>query len=118
MRLTLMADAFRIQMNDPAMKEIPFEDWFGILVDVEYTNRKNNRLRRLIWNAELEQPDADIAAIDYTSGRKLSKALLTRLATCEYIAEYRNIFITGPPAVIRLSWPVPLAWKPASSTIQ
>ena len=95
MRLTSMADAFRIQMDDLAMKEVPFEDRFGMLVDVEYTNRKNNRLKRLIRNAELEQPDASIAAIDYTSGRKLNKSLITQLATCEYIAEYRNIFITG-----------------------
>ena len=30
MRLTAMADAFRIQMDDPAMKEVPFEDRFGM----------------------------------------------------------------------------------------
>lgn len=52
MRLSSMADAFRIQMNDPSMKEVPFEDRFGMLVDVEYTNRKNNRLKRLIRKAE------------------------------------------------------------------
>ena len=95
MRLTAMADAFRIQMEDSSMKDISFEDRFGMLVDVEYTSRKNNRLKRIIRNAELEQPDACIAGIDYRSGRKLNKALINRLATCEYIAEYRNIFITG-----------------------
>ena len=95
MRLTAMADAFRIQMDDPTMKEVPFEDRFGMLVDVEYSNRKNNRLKRLIRQAEFEQPDASIAAIDYHSGRKLNKALINRLATCEYITEYRNLFITG-----------------------
>ena len=95
MRLTSMADAFRIQMDDSSMKEVPFEDRFGMLVDVEYSNRKNNRLKRLIRSAELEQPDASIAAIDYQSGRKLNKELISRLATCEYITEYRNIFITG-----------------------
>ena len=95
MRLSSMADAFRIQMDDSTMKEVPFEDRFGMLVDVEYANRKNNRLKRLIRQAELEQPDASIAAIDYQSGRKLNKALISRLATCEYISEYRNIFITG-----------------------
>ena len=56
MRLSSMADAFRIQMNDSAMKEVPFEDRFGMLVDVEYTNRKNNRLKRLIrqqnWSSQ------------------------------------------------------------------
>ena len=95
MRLTAMADMFRIQMNDKSMQEVPFEDRFGMLVDVEYTSRKNNRLKRLIRNAELEQTDACIAGIDYKSGRKLNKELINRLATCEYIAEYRNIFITG-----------------------
>lgn len=95
MRLTAMADAFRIQMDDSSMKDISFEDRFGMLVDVEYTSRKNNRLKRIIRNAELEQTDACIAGIDYRSGRKLNKELINRLATCEYIAEYRNIFITG-----------------------
>ena len=95
MRLTTMADAFRIQANDPKMKAIPFEDRFGMLVDVEYTSRKNNRFKRLIRNADLEQADACIVGIDYESGRKLNKSLINRLASCEYIAEHRNIFITG-----------------------
>lgn len=95
MRLTAMADAFRIQEKDPKMKDIPFEDRFGMLVDVEYTSRKNNRLKRLIKNAGFEQPDANVMAIDFTSGRKLNKNLINKLATCEYIADYRNIFITG-----------------------
>ena len=95
MRLTTMADSFRIQKDDASMKEIPFDDRFGLLVDAEYTSRKNNRLKRLIRKAEFEQPDASVADIDYRSGRKLNKELIERLATCEYITEYRNIFITG-----------------------
>lgn len=95
MRLTSMADAFRIQENDTTMKDVPFDDRFGMLVDVEYTSRKNNRLKRLIRKAELEQTDACIVGIDYRSGRKLNKELINRLATCEYITEYRNLFITG-----------------------
>jgi DNA replication protein DnaC len=95
MRLTALADAFRNQLNDPRMKEVPFEDRFGMLVDIEYTSRKNNRLRRLIRKAEFDLPDASIMDINYTSGRKLNKSLLQRLATGEYITEHRNIFITG-----------------------
>lgn len=95
MHLTTMADSFRIQKDDASMKEVPFDDRFGMLVDSEYQSRKNNRLKRLIKKAEFEQPDASIAAIDYHSGRKLNKSLIERLATCEYITEYRNIFITG-----------------------
>ena len=69
MRLTSMADAFRIQMDDLAMKEVPFEDRFGMLVDVEYTNRKNNRLKRLIRNAELELPDIALHHIHQSCNR-------------------------------------------------
>lgn len=95
MKLTAMADLFRSQTSDPSMREVSFEDRFGLLVDVEYTSRKNNRLKRLIKKAEFDQPTASIADIDYTSGRKLNKELINRLANCEYIADYRNIFITG-----------------------
>jgi len=95
MRLTALADAFRNQTNDPKMKDIPFDDRLGMLVDIEYTSRKNNRLRRLIRKAEFEQSDASIMDINYTSGRKLNKSLIQRLASCEYITEHRNIFVTG-----------------------
>ena len=95
MRLTAMSNSFRHQLTDAKMKEVPFEERFGILVDIEYSSRKNNRLKRLIRKAEFDQPDASVMDIDYTSGRKLNKQLILRLATSEYITEYRNIFITG-----------------------
>ena len=95
MRLTAMADAFRIQLDDPKMKEIPFEDRLGLMVDIEFSSRKSNRLRRLIKSAGFDQPEASIMDINYTSGRKLNKELINRLATCEYITEHRNLFITG-----------------------
>ena len=95
MRLTTMADAFRNQLDDTKFKDVPFEDRFGMLVDIEYSNRKNNRQKRLIRNAGFDQPEASIMDINYTSGRKLNKGLINRLATCEYISEHRNLFITG-----------------------
>ena len=64
MRLTAMADAFRIQMDDPAMKEVPFEDRFGMLVDVEYSNRKNNRLKRLSLNSQMPASQRLITILD------------------------------------------------------
>lgn len=95
MCLTTMTDAFRNQLDDPKFKEVPFEDCFCMLVDIEYSNRKNNRQKRLIRNAGFDQPEANIMDINYTSGRKLNKNLINRLATCEYISEHRNLFITG-----------------------
>jgi DNA replication protein DnaC len=66
----------------------------GMLVDIEYSSRKHNSLKRLVKLAEFEQ-DAYISDINYTSGRKLNREEISRLATCECITEYRNVFITG-----------------------
>lgn len=115
MRLTAMADAFRNQTDDPKLKEVPFEDRFGMLADIEFSSRKNNRLKRLIRNAAFDQPDASIMDINYTSERKLNRELIKRLATCEYIAEHRNLSSPVQQAVGRLTWPVPLAWRNVNS---
>ncbi len=95
MHLTAMADAFRLQINESKYNDVPFEDRLGMLVDIEYTSRKNSRLKRLIHNAGFDQPEASLLDINYVSGRKLNRSLIQRLATCEYIIEHRNIFITG-----------------------
>ena len=111
MRLTSMADAFRNQLNDPKFKEIPFEDRFGMLVDIEYSSRKNNRLKRLIRNAGFDQPEANIMDINYTSGRKLNKLSLADLLLANI---YRNIGISLLPvqqAVEKPIWLVLLEWK-------
>ena len=118
MRLTAMADAFRIQMDDPTMKEVPFEDRFGMLVDVEYSNRKNNRLKRLIRQAEFEQPGAAL------------QQLITSRSETEQSTDQ-------PPGNLRIHYGIQehlhyrchrkwknlyglcfLAWRPASTTTQ
>lgn len=95
MRLTTLADAYRAQLSDASMQDVSFEDRFGLLVDMEYTTRKNNRRKRLIKKAAFDQPQANIHDINYTSGRKLNKNFIERLAACEYIWEKHNIIITG-----------------------
>ena len=96
MRLSCMADSFRNQLNDPEFNEVPFEDRFGMIVDIEYNNRKSNRLKRLIKKAEFDQPDASIMDVDYTSGRKLNIEI--SLSQVQLVAEKRT-------------WHVPLVWK-------
>lgn len=94
MRLTTLADAYHTQLSDASMQEMPFEDRFGLLVDIEYNTRKDNRRKRLIKNAEFNQPQTNAHDINYTPGRKLNKIFIERLATCEYILEKHNIIIT------------------------
>ena len=73
MRLSAMANAFDAQRDDPNMSSLSFDDRFGLLVDIEYCQRKNNALNRLVKRAGLEQKAANINEIDYSSGRKLNR---------------------------------------------
>ena len=93
--LSTMAKAFKEQMTDPAMSELSFEDRFGLIVDQEWTNRKNNHLKRLIQKAGFAESGACVEDIDYSGDRNLDKAQITRLATCNYLIEHNNILLLG-----------------------
>ena len=95
MRLTAMADALRMQQSDRSFTQMSFEERLGLLVDVEYSTRRSNRLNRLIQQAHFDNPMASIADINYTSGRILDKDLIHRLASCEYILDKHNVMILG-----------------------
>jgi DNA replication protein DnaC len=95
MNLSVMAQSFQTQMTDPAFAELGFEDRFGMLVDAEWSSRKNNRLKRLIRNAAYEFLNAAIEDIEYHAYRNLDKSLIVRLGTCNYVQEHHNIIIFG-----------------------
>lgn len=95
MRLSAMALAFRQQTEDPGIAGLSFEDRFGMLVDAEYWSRHNNRLKRNIHKANLEQAQASLADINYSSGRLLDKELIQTLGTGQYIRERHNVIILG-----------------------
>ena len=95
MKLTTMARAFKEQLTTPCISELSFEERFGLLVDQEWTSRKNNHLKKLIKKAKFAEYDANIEDIEYHADRKLDAAQIARLATCEYINEHHNILLLG-----------------------
>ncbi len=95
MKLSAMAEAFRKQIQDQALSSLTFEERFGLIIDIEWAKRKNNRLDRLIRNAGFSNNSACIENIEYTADRKLDKTQITTLATCNYIQEKHNIIVLG-----------------------
>jgi DNA replication protein DnaC len=95
MKLGAMARYFDNQLSDANISSLTFEERFGILVDVEWTMRRNNRLKRLIRASSYSQSDAALEDIDYAADRNLDKALIERLASCDYILKCRNIILLG-----------------------
>jgi DNA replication protein DnaC len=95
MRLGKMAEAFKNQLADNGFNDLGFEERFGMLVDIEWTNRKNNRLIRLIKDAGYAINSACVEDIEYFDDRKLDRSQIARLASCNYIRERHNIIILG-----------------------
>jgi DNA replication protein DnaC len=95
MKLSAMAASFRQQTEDPALNNLSFDERFGLLVDIEWTARKNNRLKRLIYRADFPISGACVEDIEYRADRKLNREQILHFATCAYIMEKHNIIILG-----------------------
>ncbi|NLO40131.1 MAG: ATP-binding protein [Ruminiclostridium sp.] len=95
MKLSTMASAFQGQLDRKSFADLSFEERFGLLVDAEWTSRKNNRLKLLVRKADYALPGASLEDIEYHADRKLDKALITRLGTCNYVHDCNNIIVLG-----------------------
>ena len=99
MRLHTMGDEFVRQMELPAMSALSFDERFGLVVEAEWLHRHNSKIERLLRAAKLRCPSACLENIDFISERNLDKALIARLSDMAWIAEKRNLLITGPCGV-------------------
>lgn len=88
--------ALREQLDNPGSYEhLCFEDRIGLLVDREWTEREGRGLTRRLQLARLRDRTACVEDIDYRHARGLDRALVKRLATCEWIKKRQNVVITG-----------------------
>ena len=58
MRLSVMEQEYRRQMELPAMNELSFEERLAMMVDAEWLARQNKKLKRLLKAANLRNPEA------------------------------------------------------------
>lgn len=95
MKMTAMAAEFANQIQDASFNSIGFEERLGMLVTAEWNRRQNNKVARLMRNAEFGIPSAVMEEIEYHEDRKLDKAQLLRLAACNYIDEGHHVVLDG-----------------------
>ena len=96
MKLSTMASAFQEQMKNPDFQNLAFEERVGLMVDQEWTVRKNNHMNRLMKGPGFSVSGACVENIEYVPERKLNKELITTLSTCNYIREHHNVILLGP----------------------
>lgn len=82
-------------MEQPEVEGLSFTDRLALLVDREATERENWHLKIRLRHARL-QINACVEDIDYRSPRGLDKALMLRLAGCDWIRRHDNVLIVGP----------------------
>ena len=99
LHLGAMADAYRTQLQDPAIRALSFDERVGMLVDAEHLSRDNRKLTRRLKEAKLRIPNACLEDLDYAPRRELDRALIRQLATGRWITEHRNVLITGATGV-------------------
>jgi DNA replication protein DnaC len=103
LKLDGMADAFAELSAQDNARDLGHAEWLGLLLDREAASRNTKRFETRLRSARLRHGQASIEDVDYRVPRKLDKALFQQLATCRWIAEHRNLLVTGPCGVGK-SW--------------
>lgn len=68
-----MARALALQLEQPQMSQLMFEERLGLLLDAEISSRDTRRIDRLLKAARLRQGGACLEDVDYRPARHLDR---------------------------------------------
>lgn len=103
LKLDGMAQAFVELAAQEEVGNLSHAEWLALLLDREAASRNTKRFQTRMRSARLRHSQAAVEDVDYRTPRRLDKALFQQLATCRWIAEHRNLLVTGPCGVGK-SW--------------
>lgn len=95
LKLSGMASAYQHQDDQPTVHEMGFDERLGLMVEHEWGERENRKLKRLLRCAALPER-ASIEDIDYRASRGLDKPHIATLASCGWIRKNQHLVIVGP----------------------
>lgn len=98
MKLYGMLRAFNQSLETGLINKVSPDELLGHLIDAEWDDRHNRRLKRLINTAKFRY-QASLAEIDFELKRSLDKGMLLRFSDCGWIKNRQDIIITGPTGV-------------------
>jgi len=99
LKLDGMAEAFaELQVRD-GTADLTHAEWLALLIDRESASRDTKRFQARMRTARLRHVGACPEDVDFRARRGLDKALFQELLTARWIAEKRNLIITGPCGV-------------------
>lgn len=86
------------QLQDPNADLNSFFERISAMVNAEWQGRADNRFKRLMAEARLRYPAADIDETIYRPERQLDVQAIERLSDCHWIEEGKNLIVTGSSA--------------------
>lgn len=98
MKLSGMLKAFEEQQLTPDISQMSFEERFGLIVDREAGERKNQRFKSRLKAAKSRE-SACIEDVDFAAARGINKSVILSLAGGEWIRAQQNVIITGATGV-------------------
>ena len=99
MKLHAMRLEYARQEELPASGELTFDERLAMIVTAQYDSRIKAKTNRFIKAADLREPTASLANIDFDPARKLKKVEIARLADCNWIKNGSNLIVTGATGV-------------------
>jgi len=94
LRLTAMAQGYELQVEQPKLHQLAFDDRLGLLLEAEVAARKSRKLNRLVKVATFPET-ASLEDLDLRASRGLDKAFVASLSTCSWISRRQNLIIVG-----------------------
>ena len=98
LRLSGMSRIWQSLSETRRIHELSFSDGMQLLLQGEEDERTNRRFDRLQKNARFRYR-ASVAELAYDASRGLNKALVSELATCQWIEKGESLLISGPTGV-------------------
>lgn len=99
LRMSGMAEALEKQLLDPNADLEPFTVRITEIIGFEWEQRRDKKLKKLIRDATLKYPNADLDESLYEPDRKIDVHTVELLSRCEWIDAARNLLITGDAGV-------------------
>jgi DNA replication protein DnaC len=98
LKLRAMAQALRELAASPPDAQLSFEERLGLLVDREWSERKNAQLAKRIKQAKLGM-SASLEDVWSEPGRGIDKPTVRSLATCQWVKAKQNVIAVGATGV-------------------
>lgn len=94
LKLYGIAGSFKEYLEQTETDELTFAERLGIMVDREWTERQERRLKYRLSRSKLRET-ACVEDINYRHPRGLDRSVMQRLIPCQWVKHHENIILTG-----------------------